>query len=70
MEDYKLRMIAEYKDLKYRYNKLYKILIKYEAGTLDFNLNCPDVLLYDQLDIMNKYIRILEIRAEIEDIIL
>ena len=70
MEDYKIRMVKEYKDLKEKYKRLYKILIKYEAETLDFELNCPVGLLYDQLDKMGKYIRILEIRAEIEKIIL
>lgn len=70
MEDYKIRMVKEYKELKEKYKRLYKILIKYEAGTLEFNLNCPDVVLYDQLEIMGKYIRILEIRAEIENIVL
>lgn len=70
MEDYKIRMVKEYKELKEKHKRLYKILIKYEAETLDFELSCPVELLYEQLDIMEKYIQILEVRAEIEKIIL
>ena len=70
MEDYKVRMVKEYKDLKEKCNRLHKILIKYEAETLNFELNCPVDMLYEQLDVMERYIQILEIRAEIENIIL
>lgn len=70
MEDYKKRMALEYAYIKEKYNKLNKLLTKYEAKTLDFNLNCPVGLLYDQLGIMQRYLKILEVRAEIEDIIL
>lgn len=66
--DWKERVVQEYKELKERYNKLHKMLIKYEAGTLDFTPNCSLELLKEQEMYMGDYLRILEIRAEIEDI--
>lgn len=64
--DWKERFIQEYKELKERYNKLHKMLIKYEAGTLDFTPNCSLELLKEQKMYMGNYLRVLEIRAEIE----
>ena len=66
--DWKERVVQEYKELKERYNKLHKMLIKYEAGTLDFTPNCSLELLKEQEMYMGEYLRILEIRSEIEDI--
>lgn len=66
--DWKERFVQEYKELKERYNKLHKMLIKYEAGTLDFTPNCSLELLKEQKRYMGEYLRILEIRSEIEDI--
>ena len=66
--DWKERVVQEYKELKERYNKLHKTLIKYEAGTLDFTPNCSLELLKEQKRYMGEYLRILEIRSEIEDI--
>ena len=66
--DWKERVVQEYKELKERYNKLHKMLIKYEAGTLDFTPNCSLELFKEQKRYMGEYLRILEIRAEIEDI--
>ena len=43
--DYKYRFIAEYKQTKIRYEKLHKMIVKYEAGTLDFTPTCPIELL-------------------------
>lgn len=68
MDDYKMRMIAEYKELKEKYTKLHKLIVKHDAGTLGFKLNCPVELLREQKATMGKYLNILEIRAEIEDI--
>ena len=31
--DWKERVVQEYKELKERYNKLHRMVIKYEAGT-------------------------------------
>ena len=66
--DWKERFVQEHKELKERYNKLHKMLIKYEAGTLDFTPNCSLELLKEQKRYMGEYLRILEIRSEIEDI--
>ena len=66
--DWKERVVQEYKELKERYNKLHRMLIKYEAGTLDFTPNCSLELLKEQKRYMGEYLRILEIRSEIEDI--
>ena len=34
--DYKERMRNEYAELKARYDKLHRMLVKYDAGKLDF----------------------------------
>lgn len=68
MEDYKKRMVLEYAYIKEKYNKLHKLLIKYDAETLDFDLNCPPSLLKEQKRVMGEYLKILEIRAEIEGV--
>ena len=66
--DWKERVVQEYKELKERYNKLHKMIIKYEAGTLDFTPNCSLELLKEQKRYMGEYLRVLEIRSEIENI--
>ena len=67
-EDFKDRFKAEYYLTKVRYEKLHKMLIKYEAGTLDFELSCPPEILEKQACFMGNYLKTLEIRAEIEKI--
>lgn len=67
-EDYKERFKAEYYQTKIRYDSLHKMLIKYEAGKLDFNPNCPINILVTQKRLMGEYLKQLEIRAMIEDI--
>ena len=68
--DYKARFVGEYVELKIRYNKLHKMLIKHEAGTLGFEPTCDISILEDQAYHMGNYLEQLEIRAEIEKIIL
>ena len=68
--DYKARFIGEYVELKIRYNKLHKMLIKHEAGTLGFEPTCDISVLEDQAYHMGNYLKQLEIRAEIEKITL
>ena len=68
MEDYKQRFIKEYKELKEKYTKLHNIIVKYEAGTLDFTPNCPIELLKKQASAMGNYLYVLEVRAEIEKV--
>lgn len=68
MEDYKLRMINEYKELKGKYDRLHRMLVKYDAGKLDFTPTCPIDLLRKQASIMGQYLYILETRAVIEGV--
>ena len=68
--DYKARFVGEYVELKIRYNKLHKMLIKYEAGTLGFEPTCDISVLEDQAYHMGNYLKQLEIRSEIEKITL
>lgn len=65
---YVSRMIAEYHELKDKYTKLHHMLIKYKADTLDFKPTCPIALLERQAIIMNEYLDVLEVRAEIENV--
>ena len=67
-DDYKERFVAEYAQLKIRYNKLYAVLEKYAADKLDFKPTCPIEILYEQLDHMEAYLNVLETRANYEDI--
>ena len=66
--DYKDRFKAEYYQTKIRHDKLSKMIVKYEAGTLNFTPDCPLGVLKDQRDAMNDYLYELELRAEIESI--
>lgn len=66
--DFKDRFKAEYYQLKIRYEKLYEMIVKYEAGTLNFEPKCPIELLKQQAKNMGEYLYTLEIRAEIEGI--
>ena len=67
-DDYIQRFKAEYNQTKIRYNKLHKMLVKYEAKTLDFEPSCPINILQMQANYMGNYLKQLEIRAEIENI--
>lgn len=67
-DDYKKRFVAEYAQLKIRYNKLYVVLEKYAADKLDFKPTCPIEILYEQLDHMEAYLNVLETRAKYENI--
>lgn len=68
--DYKKRFIAEYVQIKIRYNNLHKMLVKHEAGTLEFEPTCDISILEDQAYHMGNYLKALEIRSEVEKIIL
>ena len=67
-EDYKERFKAEYFQVKIRLEKLYEMLVRYDAGTLGFTPDCSIQLLKDQLRIMRDYLYALQVRAEIENI--
>lgn len=66
--DYKERFKAEYWQTKIRYEKLHKMTVKYEAGTLNFTPSCSLELLLHQKSMMGQYLHDLEVRAEIEGI--
>ena len=66
--DYKDRFKAEYYQLKIRTEKLHKMLVKYDAGTLNFKPSCSIEVLLTQEKHMLNYLHTLEVRAEIEGI--
>ena len=59
-----------YWQTKNRYEKLHKMIVKYEAGTLSFTPTCKLDLLKTQASNIGNYLYILKVRAEIEGIIL
>ena len=67
-DDYRERFKAEYYQTKIRYEKLHKMIIKAEAGTLDFDLISSLDVLTKQASFMGGYLHMLEIRAESERI--
>ena len=67
-DDYRKRFLAEYHQTKIRYEKLHRMCVKYEAGTLDFTPKCTIDLLKEQKKYMGLYLNRLEVRAEIEGI--
>ena len=67
-DNYKERLKAEYLQVKIRYEKLRKMLVKLDAGTLDFTPKCTTALLLEQKRYMGEYIRCLEVRAEVEGV--
>ena len=66
--DYRERFLAEYLQLKIRYNKLAKMVSDWDAGVLGFEPTCPRVTYDLQLRAMKDYLAILEMRASIEEI--
>ena len=66
--DYKDRFKGEYWQTKIRYDKLHKMVVKYEANTLDFTPNTPLDILKKQLSYMGMYLYTLEIRAQLEGV--
>ena len=66
--NYKERFINEYVELKDKYIKLYKMLVKYDAGKLEFTPTCPIDILRKQQSLMGQYLNVLDVRAIIEDV--
>lgn len=66
--NYKERFKAEYWQTKIRYEKLHRMTVKYEAGSLDFEPDCELSLLLEQKKYMGLYLNRLEVRAEVERI--
>lgn len=67
-ENFKERFRAEYFQTKIRYDKLHKMIVKYEAGTLLFTPKCSLEVLKKQASFMGQYLYCLEVRAEIEGV--
>lgn len=67
-DDYRRRFIAEYNQLVLRYNALRNLVIAWDRGELPFTPKSPRNLLLMQLDIMYRYITVLQSRAYIEGI--
>lgn len=67
-DNYKDRFRAEYYQTKERYQRLHLMIIKYEAGTLDFQPDCLLELLKRQAKAMGEYLYVLEMRAQLEEI--
>lgn len=71
-KDYRERFVAEYNQLKIRYEKLKQFNLKIEASYLS-NIREPEhdvpfEILKEQERIMLEYLRVLELRAIIEKI--
>lgn len=73
-EDYKERFVAEYHQVKIRYEKLKNFCNKIEVETMlgkeVTNHDCPLELLREQQKYMGLYLSVLEKRALIENIVL
>ncbi|WP_407461854.1 crAss001_48 related protein [Methanobrevibacter sp.] len=67
-DDYKDRFKAEYFQTKLRYDKLNRMIVKADAGTLEFEPDCPLNMLRAQLESMDVYLHMLAVRAEKEGI--
>ena len=65
---WKRRMKDEYWELSHRCDALHRMLIKLRAGTLGYQPTCPASLLKEQENVMDEYLDILEVRAEIEGV--
>nr|DAK45561.1 MAG TPA: hypothetical protein [Caudoviricetes sp.] len=68
MEDWQRRFIDEYNSLKDKYTKLHKMIVKYEAGMLEFEPKSSIEVLKNQKCAMGQYLYWLEVRSEIEGI--
>ena len=66
--DYKERFLAEYFQLKIRYEKLETMIENWDAGILKFAPTCPRAIYNFQLRAMKDYLDTLIIRAKLENI--
>lgn len=66
--DFRERFKAEYYQLSIRLDGLLAMLTKWENGVLDFTPNCSKEILEKQVGFMQGYKKILELRADIEEI--
>lgn len=66
--DFKVRLRAEYHELRIRLTKLLQMLDKWKKGELNFTPKCSRALLTEQAKFMERYMSILRIRARIEGV--
>ena len=66
--NYKQRFIAEYIQLKNRYEGLKNMIRKWDKDELDFTPTCSRYTYDVQLAAMQRYLGILEVRANMENI--
>lgn len=66
--DYRDRFVAEWAQTKIRLGKLNRMLQRYYDGTLDFTPTCPVQFLEKQTFAMERYVKVLEMRALVEKI--
>lgn len=66
--DYKERFKAEYFQLAIRYEKLKRMLEKWDNNELHFSPTCPRSTYNTQLKAMTEYLAVLEMRAAMEGI--
>lgn len=66
--DYKDRFVAEYYQLKIRYEKLKDMCDKWDEGELSFTPTCERKIYNSQLKAMRDYMEVLEKRAIIENV--
>lgn len=67
-DSYKDRAKGEYWFVKDKYEKLHRVIIRREAGKLDFKPKCPMEQWKAQASAMGQYLYQLELKAEIEGI--
>lgn len=66
--DFKVRLRAEYHEVRIRLTKLLQMLDKWKKGELNFTPKCSRALLTEQAKFMERYMSILRIRAKIEGV--
>ena len=67
-DDYKERFLAEFRQLKIRYEKLRAMLNKWDEGTLEFEPTCPREMYDRQIEGMEMYLDVLADRAALEGV--
>lgn len=67
-ETWQERMQCEYRETKARYEKLHRMVTKFEAGVLEFTPKSSIELLRQQKRHMGEYLHDLEIRGYVEGV--
>ena len=67
-DDYKERFLAEFMQLKIRYEKLRDMLNRWDNGELDFEPTCPRDMYDRQIEGMETYLDVLADRAALEGV--